>query len=241
LIRIVNFCFVGLLLAGVAAAQSNPAPASLAQLQLTAHDKTADWERLAQTMDDSIARLLPCDPKATAKITEVSKASDARAAAVLDYLREAVKQASLQTAAVRRGLASVQPWAADLSAEQSDLAQEHAAVDGQVAKLTGSALGRPPFDEVGTALRGISGLEQQRSDAVDFAISRSGTVLGAARDFASQVEARETALRDSQAAFETENALWTTYYMLRLERAQAECNFTRGVTVAPARPQGKQK
>jgi hypothetical protein len=244
--RILGVC---LLLAGAAAAQ-NPAqnavgPSPLAALEQAAKQKTADWDTLARNLDTSILKLLPCDPKAAAAITEVSRASDARVAAVMAYLEAAGRQTALQTGAARRVLASVQPLGADLSAEKSDLAQEQSGINGQIAVLADSGQRRPAFNGAQDALRQVAALAQQRSDAADSGISHGDAAAGAVRALLDQLEAHEAALKEAQAAFEVESAHWSTYYTTRLARAQTECTVTKGGVAAPVHPPvpppGKQK
>jgi hypothetical protein len=251
MIRIVCFCVV---MAAAAAAQSagqnTSGPAALAALAQTARQTKTDWERLAQNLDSSILALLPCDPKATAAITEVSKASDARLAATTAYLQEAARQAALQAAAARSVLASVEPLRPDLVIEKLDLAQEQLAVNGQIATLAdplvSSADGqrRASFNGAQDALRQIAALEQQRSEAVDSATGHADSAAGAVRDTIAQLVAREAAMKGAQAAFEAEGSRWTAYYAARLARAQMECNVTKGVVAPPGRgkqTQGKQQ
>src|SRR5215475_4795430 len=102
--RIVLLC----IFAAGAFAQSAPEPGSLAALEATARQKTSDWEKLAQAMEPSLARMLPCDPKATATITAVSRASEARLSALSAYVQAAERQAASELAASRRVLASAQ-------------------------------------------------------------------------------------------------------------------------------------
>jgi hypothetical protein len=237
-----------LLLAASAAAQDTAtnaagtaAPSALAALEQTVRQRTAEWERLAQGLDASIRRLLPCDPKAAEAITEVSKASGARIAALSAYLQEAGRQTSLQTEAARRLLASVQPLGADLSLEKSDVAQEQLGVRGQIAALADSGQRRPSFSTAQDALRQIAALEQQRSDAADSEISHDDAAREAVRGLLIQMEEREAALKETQAKFETERARWSAYYAARLARAQTECSVSKGVIATPAQPQGKQK
>jgi hypothetical protein len=253
MIRIVCFCAVMAVFTAAQSAAQTSGPASLAALAQTAQQKKADWDRLAQNLDTSILALLPCDPKAAAAITEVSKASEARVAAMAAYLQEAGRQAALQAAAARTVLASVEPLGPDLAIEKLDLAQEQLGVNGQIAALSNpsadasagaSANGaggqrRPSFSGVQDALRQIMAQEQQRSDAVDSATRRADLAAGAMRDMVTQLVAREAALKEAQAAFETEGSRWTAYYTARLARAQTECNVTKGVVAAPPK-QGKQ-
>jgi hypothetical protein len=249
--RIFGVC---LLLAGAAAAQTAAQNAArsvsglspLTTLEQAVKQRTAEWDALARNLDSSILQLLPCDPKAAVAITEVSKASGARVAAVAAYLEAAGRQTALQTAAARLVLASVQPLGGDLAAEKSDLAQELSGINGQIAILTDSGQRRPAFNGAQDALRQIAALAQQRSDAADSGISHGDAAAGTVRALLDQLEAREAALKEAQAAFETEGSRWSAYYSARLSRAQTECNVTKGVVAAPPRPpqpppQGKQK
>lgn len=216
---------------------------ALAALEQTARQRTADWETLAQTLNSSIKPLLPCDPKAAAAITAVSRASDDRLAALAAYLQEEGRQASLYTAAARGVLASVQPLGADLSVEKSDLEQEQLSVNGQMATLTEIGQRRPVFNAAQDALRQIAALQQQRSAAVDSGIGHADATLISLRDLVAKLEAREQTLKAAQEAFAIERVRWNAYYVERLARSQTECVVTRGTTRTPApQPsQGKQR
>ena len=73
----------------------------LAALEQTAQKRHAEWETLAKDLSERMARILPCDPRSAAAITEVSRASEARLAALADYLRAASAQAFAETAAAK--------------------------------------------------------------------------------------------------------------------------------------------
>jgi hypothetical protein len=240
---------LALLFAGTAWSQdaapsaSGPAaPSVLSVLEQAARQKTATWQKLAQGLDASILQLLPCDPKATAAITEVSKASEARGAAVIDYLQETGKQAALQTAAARRALLSIQPLGAEFSEEKADVAQEQAGVSGQAAGLmaaSGGAQPKPAFSGAQAGLQRIAALQKQRSDAADSGVNHAVPAAFAVQELVSQLESRESSIKATRAAFETESARWSAYYAARLARAQTECAATKGFPAA--KPQGKQK
>jgi hypothetical protein len=240
MIRIVCLAVMAVSAAAQDAVPGTSGPVALAVLEQTARQRTAEWEKLEQSLDSSIKPLLPCDPKAAAAIAAVSKASDARIAALAAYLHEKGKQASLQTASTRRVLESVQSLRADLSVEKSDLAQEKLGVNGQIAELAGTVTGSgqrgPSFAGPQDALRKIESLQRQRSDAADSGIGQSEASLGPLRDLVAQLQTRDEGLKAVQAAFETENVRWSAYYAARLGRAQTECAVT-----APAAAQGKQK
>src|ERR1700722_4550709 len=126
------------LTAAAALAQTAPAP-NLNSLEQTARQKAADWERLAQGLNASIRGLLPCDPKGPAAITQVSVASDARLAALADYLQAAAQQASRSTETAKQALASSGALASGLNEEKTDTSQEQSGADGQILNLAQSA------------------------------------------------------------------------------------------------------
>lgn len=246
MLRIVCTC---LLMAAAVAAQDAPAapaaasPPGLAELEKTVQKKTDDWNRLAQNLEGLIIRLLPCDPKAVAAITEVSKASDARLAAIADYLDAANRQAQSQTNAAKQVLASVQGLGAELAGEKSDLAPERAGVEGQTSNLNQSARNRASFAAAQDSLKQISAVEQQRTDTIDSAMSHADLATMALGDLVAQLQTRQAAWNDVQTAFGSEAARWTQYYAARLARARTECAITKGTATpaAPPRNQGKQK
>ena len=244
----------GLLAAGIALAQDAapnpavPAPSALNVLEKTVQVRTAAWQKLAEGLDASIQHLLPCDPKAAAAITEASKASEARIAAMTEFLQEAGKQAAAQTAAARGILTSLPTLGTELSTETSEVAGEQAAVSGQFAALTGTAAGRSFFNGAQDGLRRIVALEQQRSNSEDSGMGHFSSAAAALRDLVALLQDREKSLKETQAAFESESSGWGAYYAARLARAQTECAITKSVPVVPpVRPQpigpqqGKQK
>ena len=213
--------------------------------------RTAEWSRLAQNLDPALVRLLPCDPKVATSITEVSKASDARVAAVTAYLESAIGEAQRQTEGARQVLTSAQALSGDLSAEKSDLVAERAGLDGQIANLTQSSASRGSFSIPGETLKQTLALQQQRSDTIDSATAHGQAAGSALSDLIVQLQARQTAWADVRTAFETEAARWTAYYAARQARAQMECSITKGSAgpsktpapksgAAPARGTGKQ-
>ena len=238
--------YLCLFTAGFAAAQNQSgappavsAPPALAALEQTVKDRTVEWNRLAQSLEGSLVRLLPCDPKIAASITEVTKASDARTAAIAAYLDAANRQAQLQAGAAKQVLASLQGLDVDLAAEKSDLAPERAGLDGQLANLSQSVQHRASLAAPQDGLKQIVALQQQRSDAVDAAVSHADASATDLADVVMQLQARQAALNELQTAFGTEAARWSAYYATRLARAQTECSISKGVEPAAAPPAGK--
>lgn len=242
-----------LLTAALASAQNpaSPAPArtvapnapaqTLASLEQAVKDRTAEWSRLAQGLELSLVRLLPCDPKIAASITQVTKASDARIAAVAAYLDAANQQAQLQTNAARQVLASAQEVIHDLAGEKSDLAPERAALDGQLANLNQSVQRRASLAAPEDALKQVITLRQQRSSAVEAALSQADNYTADLDDLIMWLQARQAALSQLKIAFDAEATRWSAYYAGRLARARTECTISGAATGARPAAKGKQK
>src|SRR5580704_4941997 len=112
------------------AARAQDVP-DLAALQQTALKRHTEWETFAKDMNDRMARMLPCDPRALTAVTEVSRASEARLGALADYLRAASSQAFAETAAAKNLLIAEEKRAVEASLERADAGQEQTAVDTQ--------------------------------------------------------------------------------------------------------------
>src|ERR1043166_3512969 len=82
-----------------AAAYGQDVP-DLSALEQTVQKRHSEWESLAKDLSERMARILPCDPRVMTAITEVSRASEARLAAIADYLRAVSAKAFAETAAV---------------------------------------------------------------------------------------------------------------------------------------------
>lgn len=224
-----------------AAALAQDAPGSLAALDADAREKTAAWQKLAQEMEPSVARLLPCDAKAASTITAASQASDARLAAVAAYLQVVEQQAARETAGARLVLASAQSLVSELAVEKSDLAQEQAGIDGQLVNLAESAKKRAALGDPQKVLQQIQTLAGQRATLAQGGLERQESFLTSVRGLIMALEFREAGIKDERDAQAAESARWNAYYAARLARAKTECSITRAPAAAPARrPRGKQ-
>ena len=225
-------------------AQAAPPEEALAAAQQTAQRTAKDWMMLAQGLDEQLAPLLPCDPKARRTIQDVSRASDARVAALAAYLRLAATQAADQTTGARRLLAAEESRAPEAADERTDAALERSAVEAHVANLTFSSSARPGLNDAQGPLGQITEIVSRRSVQADQHASERDRGVAALRDLVAADQAREAALKEETAAFQTEAARWNTYYTVRLARAQAECSSIGGGTTksaAPARRATKNK
>lgn len=227
------------LTAAAALAQNAPAP-NLAALEQTAQQRAADWERLAQGLNASIRGLLPCDAKGPAAISEVSRASDARLAALAEYLQAAAQQASRETEVAKQALTSSNTLGAVLNAERAEVGLEQNGADGQVANLAAGLAEKPTLRTPIEALQEVRAGLQQRHDLAEAGLKGQESVVAALRDLVTAAEARESAWKDVLGTNEAERTRWKAYYAARLARAQTECSIIQGTAPAAAPVKGKQ-
>jgi hypothetical protein len=241
---------LGVLGLAAAFAQNSAPPESgpdLAALEQTAQKRHAEWESLAKDLSERMARILPCDPRYAGGITEVSRASEARLAALADYLRAATVKAFAETGAARILLNTEERRAREAALERADAGQEQTAVDTQSDALAVSVKQRASLEESQKVLEQIAALVRQRTAAAEQQAGAADAGVMLLRDLVPKFDARDAALRDEAVAFEAERARWNGYYSARLARAQIECSITQTGAQAgqaqpksPARPQGKQ-
>lgn len=215
-------------------AQSAAGAGSLSSLEQAAKQRTAAWQRLADNLESSVARMLPCDPKIAAAISEAGRASEERLTSVAAYVAGASKEANQDTEMARRALASAEGLAADLGAEKSDAAMEQGALEAQLANLSASVKQRASLDESQKALQQIAALAKQRADLAQSASNRHEALIATLRALVAEFVSREDALKGAGLAFEAERSRWNSYYAARLTRAQTECAIVKGGPVAPA-------
>ena len=92
----------------------------LAALEQTMQKRYGEWESVAKDLSERMARILPCDPRALAALTEVSRTSEARLAALADYLRAVSAKAFAETAAVRNLLDTEERRTVEVNLERAD-------------------------------------------------------------------------------------------------------------------------
>jgi hypothetical protein len=209
----------------------------LAALGQTAQKRHAEWEGLAKDMNDRMSRILPCDPRAQAAVTEVSRASEARLGALADYLRAVSAQAFAETAAARNLLSAEEKRAVEARLERADAGQEQTAVDTQSDALAMSVKQRNSLEAPQKLLAQIATMIHQRAAAAEQQAGTADAGVALLRDLVAKFEARDAALREEFAAAETERARWNGYYAARRARAQIECTITQ---IGASAAKGKQ-
>ena len=187
-----------------------------------------------------MARILPCDPRYAAGITEVSRSSEARLAALADYFRGASAKAFAETATAKILLSTEERRAVEASLERGDAGQEQTAVDTQSDELALSVKQRASLEDSQKLLEQIAALIRQRTASAEQQAKAADESVASLRDLVAKFDARDAALRDESVAFEAERARWNGYYAARLARAQTECTITQaGAPSAPAKAKGK--
>ena len=234
--RTMAFVCATVLSSGSAHAQDEP---DLTALEQTAKRRGLEWEALAKDMNERMARILPCDPRAMTALNEVSQASELRLDALAQYLRAASAKASAETAEARNLLNAEERRAVEVTLEQADAGQEQTAVNTQSDALAQSIKQRASLEAAQKILTQIAGMIQQRTSATDQQASEADAAVKLLRELVSKFEARDAALRDEFAASEAEKSRWSGYYAARRARAQIECSITQiGASPAKGR-QGK--
>lgn len=228
------------LTAATAAAQATASPDPLAALERTAQAKVSEWDMLAKGLEARAARLLPCDPRVRSAIEEVSAASEARVAALRQYLKEAAARAKNDTEAAERLAADHDARAAELSTERTEAEAEQNALEGQITNIGESVKRRAALADAQKALAQIAGLTRQRVLETQTQASRQPGLSVLLHDLATGYQARQRALESQLSALEAEAARWRAYYEARLARAHTECTITQSTEI-PQRPERKKK
>jgi len=199
----------------------------LAVLEQTAQKRFAEWETQAKSLEERLARILPCDARSSAAIAEVRGLSDARLAALNDYLRAASAKAFAETAAARNLLSAEERRPIEAARERADAGQEQTAVDIQSDGLLQSINQRSSLRDAHKLLEQITALIRQRSVESERQADAAEKMVPMLRDLVAKFEARDAALQNESAAFEAERTRWSGYYSARQARAQTECSITQ--------------
>jgi hypothetical protein len=207
-------------------ASQNATP-DLAALQQTAQKRHAEWEAVAKDMNDRLARMLPCDPRVLAAVTDVSRASEGRLGALADYLRAVSAQAFIETAIARSLLDAEEKRSVEAGLERADAGQEQTAVDAQADALAQSVKQRTSLEASQKLLAQIAAMIHQRATATEQQAGSADAAVALLRDLVAKFDARDAALREEFAASEAERARWNGYYSARRSRAQIECTITQ--------------
>ncbi|MBZ5636259.1 MAG: hypothetical protein LAO55_24280 [Acidobacteriia bacterium] len=221
------------------APQNNSAP-DLAALEQTAQMRHAEWESLAKDVDARMARILPCDPRTAAALADVTRASEARLAAIAQYIRAVSSAAFAESAAAKILLDTEEKRAVEAGLERADAGQEQTAVDTQSDALARSVKQRASLGDSQKLLEQISSMIHQRAAASEQRTKAADAAVALLRDLVAKLDARDATLRNESAAFEAERTRWSGYYAARRARAQVECSITQIGTSPSKGSQGKQ-
>jgi hypothetical protein len=218
--------FLFVFIASIAGAQ-DAAPAPSPSLQQAAEKQTAEWQTLAKGLELRIARMLPCDPRVKDAIEEVSRASEARLAALARYLQDAAAGAKRQSDAAEAALAAEQTGAREMEIETAEAEQDGIAIDGQLADLTDSVKAKPDVEGARAKLEAIAGMVRQRLPDTKAQAARNAALTAALGDAAAAFQVRQKAIETEVTALAVETSRWSDYYATRLARSQTECSITQ--------------
>ena len=220
--------FGAVALMGRSAAPATPPglPASpLAALQASAEKQNADWETLAQGMEAKIGRMLPCDPRVRSTIGEASRASEARLAAMSQYLKAEIAMAKGDTEAAKAAVAAQADGNKDLDTERAEAEQERIAVEAELSELEDSEHRLAALDPAQKKLADIAAMIRERAARTQQLAGEHNTLTVPLGDLLVAYQTWQAALEDEQVALAVEQSRWSEYYAARLDRAQTECSI----------------
>ena len=216
---------------GIVSAQS-PAPNSLPALQQIVSQRTADWNRRATTLEQRVARLLPCDPQARAAIEETGRSSDARSVALTNYWTMAALQSKTQVEAIRGLLAKELEQAGDWTADANQAREDVAFAASQATSLASSVQQLPALATPQEDLEAIADqyrlLEKQSQERA----AGAARLLDDLRELLNTSQARQAAIDQRLKTVAAEGQRWSAYYAARQARAQIECSLVNSLGVA---------
>src|SRR5206468_229591 len=134
--------------------------------------------------------------RATAAINEVSRASEARLAAIAAYLQSASAQAIAQTQAAKALLDAEQARVAEANSERDDAAQERTSVEAQATALAESLKQRSSLSDAQSALQQVLQSIRDRSSLAEQQAGTRTATLELLRQTVADFQAREAALKD---------------------------------------------
>jgi hypothetical protein len=221
-------------------AQEKPASA-LAALRETAQQKAAEWDALAQDLETRTSHLLPCDPRVSGAIEEASRASEARLAALRQYLETDQARANSNADAANRFIATQSRLKGELNAERAEAGQERLAIEGLLVEAGESVKRRARLVEARKILENIAEMIRLRGAQTQAELTDSDALSAALADLNASLKTRQTALENERRSLDAEIPRWHEYYAARLARAQAECAVINPPAPAPRRPAGAKK
>ncbi len=236
----IRMVWLGTLCAVIAIAQEKPA-VSLAALREAAQQKTLEWDALAQDLETRIARMLPCDPRLTGAIEEVSRASEARLTALRQYLEADQARAKSDAAAAAGFISAQDTLKLELNQERAEADQERVAIEGLLVEAGESAKRSASLAEAERVLEAIAQMARQRGAQAEGQATGSDAFAGTLADLGASLKARQTALDNEMRVLDAEIPRWKEFYAARLARAQAECTVINPQAPVQRRPARRKK
>ncbi len=200
--------------------------------------RTREWAALASGLEQKLLRLLPCDGRVRTSIDEVSRASDARFAALTAYWQGIAAKSKLHAAAARKALDAEQSSAGEWKSSTVDAEQESAGIAGQQSDLAAGAAKMPSLSAAKQTLDSIADASKQDALKAKDQEARAAGLGADLRDLVTADDALQSAVDAQIRALAAESQRWTAYYLARAGRAQMECAITNAggdADSAPAR------
>jgi hypothetical protein len=212
----------------------------LESLQKAAEAKGAEWDALAKTLEGKLVRMLPCDARVKTSVEEVNRASDARIAALSEYLKAAAAQVQADDAVIAKAVAAQETAMREVDSDRAEADQERIAVDAQLADLDESLKKRVGLLGAEQSLTAVAQLVRQRVSGFDTYKARESALLSALRELQQASAARKDALQKELSTLAAEATAWSEYYAARIARSATECSITNQTEARP-RPQRKKR
>lgn len=220
-----------LALASSSGAQTADPLDALDALSRQADKAENDWAALAKGLEKKIATLLPCDPKSKAAVEEVSRASDARLAALSKYLKAAIAKAQADTDSAKQVLAVQAAISGGWNTERAEAHLEGTKLEAQIADLKESMRKRGSLAGAEQVLLEIAKMVKERAAKADDQAARKETIDALLGDLVLAYSDRQKTLENELSLLDAETARWNAYYTARLARAVTECTI---INAAPA-------
>jgi chromosome segregation ATPase len=192
----------------------------------SAEQKTEQWNVLASTLEQRLARILPCDARVKSAIEEVSRASDVRFAALSASWQEMENRSQEQEQIAAKFAGQNETLLAPWKSERSDAQQAQAALEEHEADLRESAR---TLAALATAARALDGIAADSEAVTKQSTEREDALAQWSASWNEVVRAsklRDAAIENELKTLANERDRWTAFYAARTARAQMECSLT---------------
>lgn len=223
------------------AAPSSAASVSIENLKRDANQRAVEWLSLAGNLESRLARMLPCDARASGLIDEVQAASDARFAAANRYWQAMAARSNQGLPGIDQLAQRQQERATEFAQTQGDTDSEHSSVEAHLVALKMSVAKAPSFGGAGKQLEALAAESQQMAERAGQRTANAAALASDLRAVGTQGGGNRSEIDAKLKALAAEQSGWNEYYGARRARAQTECFIInpaarRTPQPAPVRP-----